>query len=201
MRTFMAALFASLACITFSANAETLHLGSKIPLAQVKMKNVDGKDLSIDDVAGLKGTLVIFSCNHCPYVKAWHSRLIDIGNSYQKKGIGVIFINSNDPNIYAEDSFAAMQEQAKESGYQFPYVFDDTSDVARAFSATHTPEAFLFDKDGKQVYHGAIDDDKDIEKVTKQYLRDALDALIDGKIIPVNETKSVGCSIVYKPKA
>ncbi len=181
--------------------AEGLKLGEKAPLAAVKMKNVDGREISIADAAGEKGTLVVFSCNHCPYVKAWESRLVEIGNSYPEKGVGVIVINPNDPSAYATDSFDAMKAQARGKGYQFPYVVDATSDVARAFGATRTPEAFLFDQGGKLVYHGAIDDDADAKKVTKNYLRDALDALIHGKEIAVAETKFVGCGIKLRPKA
>ncbi len=195
LKSLLAILF-----VCSSMQAESLNLGSSIPQATVKMKNIDGKSLSIDDIKGTKGTLVIFSCNHCPYVKAWQSRFVALGNSYQKKGIGVIAINPNDPAVYPEDSYEVMQERARDNQYQFPYVVDATSDVARAFGATHTPEAFLFDSEGRLVYHGAIDDDLQIDKVTKQYLSDALDALIDGKPIPTPETKSVGCGIKMRAK-
>jgi thiol-disulfide isomerase/thioredoxin len=187
--------------LSVSANAASLKLGELAPMAGVKMKNVDGKEASIADVAGKNGTLVVFTCNHCPFAKAWEGRLAEIGNAYKEKGVGVIAINANDPSAFPEDSFDVMQQRAKEKGYQFPYAVDGTSDIARAFGATRTPEAFLFNKDGKLVYHGAIDDDQDATKVTKNFLRDALDALIDGKTIPVSETKFIGCSIKYRPKA
>jgi thioredoxin-related protein len=165
------------------------------------MKNVDGRDLSIADVAGEKGTLVVFSCNHCPFVKAWEGRIAQIGNTYKGKAVGVIVINSNDPAEYAEDGFGEMQKRAKKLGFEFPYVVDATSDVARAFGATRTPEAFLFDKESKLVYHGAIDDNKKGDDVEKHYLRDALDAVIAGKEVPIKETKFVGCSIKFRPKS
>jgi peroxiredoxin len=200
-RLIVACFVASLVLTAASTNADSLKLGDKAPMTDVKMKNVGGKDVSIADVVGKNGTLVVFSCNHCPFAKAWESRMVEIGNACLKQGVGAITINSNDPTAFKEDSFEVMQQHAKEKGYQFPYVVDATSDVARAFGATRTPEVFLFDKNGKLVYHGAIDDDSDAKKVTKTFLRDALDALASGKAIPVSETKFIGCSIKYRPKA
>jgi peroxiredoxin len=197
----VASVGACLLLASVTAKAAAPKLGDKAPMTDVKMKNVDGKDVSIADVAGKNGTLVVFSCNHCPFAKAWENRMVEIGNACLKQSVGAITINSNDPTAYKEDSFDVMQQRAKEKGYQFPYVVDATSDVARAFGATRTPEAFLFDKDGKLVYHGAIDDDQDAKKVTKNFLRDALDALVSGKPIPVSETKFIGCSIKYRSKA
>lgn len=184
-----------------SAFAEGLKIGDKAPATSVKMKSVNGSEVSIADVAGKEGTLVIFSCNHCPFVKAWEGRIAEIGNAYKDKGFGVIIINSNDPTEYAEDSFDEMQKRAEKLGLKVPYVVDATSDVARAFDATRTPETFLFDKDGKLVYHGAIDDSKKASDVEKHFLRDALDALIAGKSVSVQETKFVGCGIKFRPKA
>jgi peroxiredoxin len=184
-----------------SAFAEGLKIGDKAPMTTVKMKNVDGSEVSVADVAGKEGTLVIFSCNHCPFVKAWEGRITEISNAYKDKGVGVIIINSNDPTEFAEDSFEQMQKRAQKLGLKVPYVVDATSDVARAYGATRTPEAFLFDKEGKLVYHGAIDDSKNAADVEKHFLRDALDALLAGKPAPVQETKFVGCSIKFRPKA
>jgi peroxiredoxin len=183
------------------AKAGSLKLGDNAPQTAVKMKNVDGREISIADIAGGKGTLVIFSCNHCPFVKAWEGRIAEISNAYKDKGVGVIIINSNNPTDYAEDSFDQMQKRTEKLGLKVPYVVDATSDVARAFGATKTPEAFLFDKDGKLVYHGAVDDSKKASDVEKHFLRDALDALLAGKNVPIQETKFVGCSIKFRPKA
>ena len=102
--------------------------------------------------------LVVFTCNACPYAKAWEERIVALGNEYRAQGIGAIAINANDPAIVAGDSYDGMQEVAKERNLQFPYVVDAGSQVARAFGATRTPEAFLFDAEGKLVYHGTIDD-------------------------------------------
>ena len=184
-----------------TGEAAALPLGDTAPMATVKMKSVDGKEISIGEAAGPKGTLVIFSCNHCPFVKAWETRIAEIGNAYPKKGVGVIVINPNDPTAYAEDDYAEMQQRAKQRGFEFPYVVDATSEVGRAFGATRTPEAYLFDQTGKLVYHGTIDDNyQDAGKAKEHFLKDALDALIAGKEIPVKETKAVGCSIKFRPK-
>ena len=194
-------LLALVVSMTVATSAFGLNIGDKAPSTNVKMKNVDGHELSIADVAGKEGTLVIFSCNHCPFVKAWQGRIASIGNVAKAKGVGVIIINPNDPAAYAEDSFGEMQKRAKELGFTFPYVVDATSDVARAYGATRTPEAFLFGKDGKLVYHGAIDDSKEADQVAKRFLQDAVDAVIAGKDIPVKETKFVGCGIKFRTKA
>ncbi len=173
-----------------------LAIGDTAPDADVKMKSVDGRQLSIKDVAGPKGTLVIFSCNHCPWVHAWEERLVAIANAAPEQGVGVIVVNSNDPAEYPGDDFKGMQERARVKGYRFPYVMDATSRVGRAFGATRTPEAFLFDAAGKLVYHGAIDDNaEDAAKVTKPYLRNAVDAVVAGNKPAIAETKAIGCSI------
>ena len=182
-----------------AAHAGALAIGSAIPSADVKMKNVDGKDLSIGDVKGASGTLVVFTCNHCPFAKMWESRIVELGNTYQAKGIGVIAVNANDPKVAPDDGYESMQARAKEKGFGFPYVVDGTSGVAKAFGAAKTPEAFLFDKEGKLVYHGAVDDNgQEPDKVAKPYLKDALDAVSGGKAVPVSETKSIGCSIKFR---
>jgi hypothetical protein len=135
-----------------------LALGAKAPMASTKMKTAGGKEVSIADVKGAKGTLVVFTCNACPWAKKWETRIVELGNDAGTKGIGMIAINSNDPNVNADDSYAVMQTRAKERGMKFAYAYDATSNIARAFGATRTPEAFLFDKNGKLVYHGTIDD-------------------------------------------
>lgn len=176
-----------------------LPIGATIPMLDVAMKNVDGKELNLKSVVQPEGTLVVFTCNHCPYAKRWESRIIELGNAYAAKGIGVVAINANDPVAYPDDSFEAMQVRAKEKGMEFPYVVDATSNVARAFGATKTPEAFLFDKNGKLVYHGAIDDNgEEPSKVENAYLKLALDAVLSGSAVAVKETKSIGCGIKFR---
>jgi thiol-disulfide isomerase/thioredoxin len=178
-----------------------LALGSPVPaaVAKTKMKNVDGKMLSLADVTGKAGTLVVFTCNHCPFAKAWEERIVELGNTYAAKGIGVVLVNANDPTTHPDDGFEQMQARAKSRGMKVPYVVDDTSGVARAFGASVTPEAFLFDKAGKLAYHGTIDDNRqDAGKVKAHYLKDALDAVVAGKAPAVPETKGLGCSIKYR---
>jgi peroxiredoxin len=195
----LAAAFVIVGLAAGSQPGVALTLGDRAPAAEVKMKSVDGRELTIREVAGAKGTLVIFSCNHCPWVKAWEQRLAELGNACKAKGVGVIVVNPNDPAAYPEDSFEGMQERAKARGFQFPYVVDSTSGVARAFGATRTPEAFLFDASGALVYHGAIDDNaEDATKVTKRYLGDALDAVAAGSRPAVAESKAIGCSIKFR---
>lgn len=185
------------AAISLSA-AFALGIGEKAPSTGVKMKNVDGRLISIKEAAGEKGTLVVFSCNHCPYVKAWQERIAAIGNAALERSIGVIVINSNDPKAYSEDGYEEMRERAGQLRFNFPYVVDKTSDVARNFGATRTPESFLFAKDGTLVYHGAIDDSQKPDEVQQRFLQDAIDAVVAGKEVPVKETKSVGCSIKFR---
>ena len=178
-----------------------LAIGGAIPSADIKMMNVDGKEISIAEAKGAKGTLVVFSCNACPWAKAWETRIVEAGNTYMKKGVGVIVVNSNDPSVVADDGFDQMKARAKQRGMKFAYVVDATSDVARAFGATRTPEAFLFDAEGKLVYHGTIDDNaKEPGKVKERYLVNALNAVSAGKAVAVQETKSLGCSIKFRGK-
>jgi peroxiredoxin len=193
-QTFLTAVL-----VSSLASAWALELGDVAPKSDVKMKNVDGKEISIADVKGEKGTLVIFSCNHCPFVVAWEERIGKLGNEFQKRGVGVIQINSNDPAKSAGDSYEGMVKRAKDRGFAFPYVVDADSGVARAFGATRTPEAFLFDAAGKLVYHGTIDDNhKDAAAAKEHYLKDALEAVVAGKEIAIKTTKAVGCGIKFR---
>ena len=180
---------------------KTLAIGDAAPMTDVKLANVNGKSVTIADVKGKNGTLVVFTCNACPFAKAWETRIVELGNTYAKKGIGMIAINANDPAVQAEDAFAVMQSRAKDRGMKYPYVVDATSNVARAFGATRTPEAFLFDASGKLVYHGAIDDNKEADQVKERYLHDALEATAAGKQVVTAETKSMGCSIKFHKSA
>jgi len=185
-----------------AASPTPLALGQPAPLRDVAMKNVDGSDISIADVAGRKGMLVLFTCNHCPWVKKWQTRIASIGNAAASRGLGVIAINSNDPAAYPEDAPDEMKARAKQLGFRFPYVVDATSDVARAFGATHTPEAYVFDARGRLVYHGGVDDNASDEKAVKQpWLRQAVEAVAAGKAVPLAETKALGCSIKFREKS
>lgn len=179
-----------------AAREKPLPIGAQMPLADRDMKNVDGDEVSLSEVAGDKGTLVVFTCNHCPWAQAWHDRIVAIGNTFPEKGVGVIAVNSNDPAEHAVDGFEGMQKRAEATGMEFPYVVDEHSRLARAFGASRTPEAYLFDEAGELVYRGAIDDNaKEPEQVEHRYLKNALQALVAGEPIPVAESKALGCSI------
>jgi len=184
--------------LLLAAPAAALELGAAAPKAEVKMRNVDGREVSIVEIAGKQGTLVVFTCNHCPWAKAWEERLAALGNAYAARGIGVIAINANDPKANADDGFDGMVARAKARGFQFPYVVDSGSTVARAFGAERTPEVYLFDASGKLVYQGTVDDNAENAAAAKQhYLRDALEAVASGKPVAVAETKALGCSIKF----
>lgn len=196
--TWVALATAALMLLLLPA-AYALELGASAPLADKQMKNVDGSMVSIASSAGQKGTLVIFSCNHCPWVVAWQDRMAEIGNAAMKQGVGVVMVNPNDPEAYPTDDFEGMVKRAKEVGYEFPYVVDDDSGVAKAFGAKHTPEAYLFDSEGRLVYHGTIDDNaQNPDQVQKRYLKDAIDAVVAGNPVPNPETKALGCSIKFR---
>jgi len=201
MATLIAVVGAAAGGAGAAESAGGLALGAKVPaaVAKTKMKNVDGKMLSIADVTGKAGTLVVFTCNHCPFAKAWEERIVELGNTYAAKGIGVVLVNANDPAMHPDDGFEEMQARAKSRGMKVPYVVDDTSGVARAFGASVTPEAFLFDKAGKLAYHGTIDDNRqEPDKVKARYLKDALEAVAAGKKPAVPETKGLGCGIKFR---
>jgi peroxiredoxin len=184
------------------AGPTPLALGSTIPMADAKLKNVDGKDVTLAGVKGAKGTLVVFTCNACPWAKKWEMRVAKIGNDAVKRGIGVIAINSNDPGKNPEDGYDVMQARAKQRGMKFAYAVDGSSDLARAFGANRTPEVFLFDAAGKLVYHGAIDDNADDAKAVKAaYLQDAVVAVAAGKSVAMAKTKALGCTIKFRGKS
>ena len=175
---------------------DPLLIGSLMPKADVKMMNVDGSLVNLKDAMGSNGILVMFSCNTCPYVIKNQQRTIAINDFAKKNNLGVILLNSNEANRGGEDSREAMRNYAEGQKYNWPYVIDKNHALADAFGANRTPEVFLFDKNAKLVYHGAIDDNPtDGNAVTRQHLREAIKELSAGKDITVKETRSVGCAI------
>jgi peroxiredoxin len=184
------------------ATPASLALGATAPMSGERMRNVDGKDVTLRTAKGKKGLLVVFSCNSCPWAKAWEERIVELGNEYSKQGIGVVMVNPNDPGQQPEDRYEVMQQRAKQRGMKFPYAVDATSGVAKAFGATKTPEAFLFDASGKLVYKGAIDDNaKQPDQVQVRYLKDALDAVVAGVTPATAESKAIGCTIKFRKGA
>lgn len=180
------------------AAVKRLAPGAKLPEAERAMKNVDGAQVRIADVRGPKGTLVVVTCNHCPWSKAWEGRIAALGRDYADRGVGTIALNPNDPAVHPTDSFVHMQERAAELQLAFPYVVDAGGVVTRALGASKTPEVFLFDAEDTLVYVGAVDDEpKDPAGVGRRYLQDALDALVTGAEVPLAETRALGCSIAF----
>lgn len=167
-----------------------------MPKADLKMKNTANKSVSMKDVKKDNGVLVMFSCNTCPYVVKNQQRTLAISEFADKNKVGVIILNSNEAYRGNEDSFGAMQSYAKEQGYKWNYVVDQNHEVADAFGANRTPECFLFDKNLKLVYHGAIDDSpSDVTAIKRIHLQEAITELVAGKDVTVKESRSVGCSI------
>lgn len=164
-----------------------------------KLKNVDQKMVSFSDYADAKGFIVVFTCNHCPYAKAYESRIISLDQKYASKGYPVIAINPNDPKVEPTDNFEAMQVRAKEKGFTFPYLFDDGQKVYPQYGATKTPHVFLLNKEnGKNIvrYIGAIDDNyADANDVSNKYVEAAVDALLANQPIAQTTTVAIGCSI------
>jgi thioredoxin-related protein len=176
---------------------EMLSIGSKAPKADVKMEDISGKKLSLTDIKKEKGLLVIFSCNTCPFVLAWEDRYPALGELCTKNNIGMVLINSNEARRSGVDSKEEMQKHASEKNYNCAYVIDEKSELANAFGAKTTPHVYLFDKDMKLVYRGAIDDSEGREenKPREFFLTNAIENLSAGKPITPSETKQVGCSI------
>ncbi len=163
------------------------------------LPGVDGKRYGLKDFASETALVIFFSCNHCPYVQAYEDRVIELQNEFRSKGVRFIAINSNDASNYPDDSFDNMVARAQQRKFNFVYLRDDSQDVARAYGATHTPHLFVFDKERKLRYTGRIDDNwQEPAKVTKRYLRDALNALTQGKAPAEAETFAIGCTIKWK---
>lgn len=188
---------AAIAFMAFKSISEPLPIGATLPNAETKMKDISGKEVSFKDAARKNGLLVMFSCNTCPIVKKYQSRTLESAKFAASKDIGVILLNPNEATRNSGDSFDDMKAYAKEQGYDFSYVVDENSAMADAFGATRTPEVFLFDKDNKLVYHGAIDSNQDGEndESTRKHLKIAIEQLVAGKAIETTKTRSVGCTI------
>lgn len=173
-----------------------LEIAAQMPKGDLKMKDVSEKEITLNEKKDKNGLLVIFTCNTCPYVILYQDRIKEGILQATRSGFGVVLVNSNEAYRGNEDSFDAMKKFAETNKYKVPYVVDANSELADAFGASKTPHIFLFDKDGKLAYKGAIDDNaKDANAVTQYYLRDALKSLATGKPVAVTSSKSIGCSI------
>lgn len=163
-----------------------------------QLKGVDGKSHSLKDFGDRKALVVVFSCNHCPYVRDYEDRMVQIQRDYTPKGVTLVAINSNDDRGYPEDSFENMIRRSKDKGFNFPYLRDETQEIARKYGAICTPHIFAFDHARMLQYKGRIDDNRNATSVTSTDLRNALDAMLSGRKPMVQETRPFGCSIKWK---
>jgi len=178
--------------------AKELELGSTLPLSEIKMADISGKDVSLKDAKGENGLLVIFSCNTCPWVIAWEDRYVSLANEFKPLGVGIIAVNSNEKQFDSVDSMSEMQDHARKFGYNFYYTMDEGAVLAREFGATRTPHIYLFDQNDKLVYRGAIDDNaRKPDQVENTYLADAIDNMLAGTKIDPAVTKALGCGIKF----
>jgi peroxiredoxin len=175
-----------------------LALGTSAP--DFKLPDTNGKTVSLADFKNAPALLVLFICNHCPYVKHIRAGLAQLARDYAPKGVGIVGISSNDVANYPADSPARMKEEVKSAGYLFPYLYDETQAVAKAYRAACTPDIYLFDKNQKLVYRGQMDDSRPSngQPVTGKDLRAALDAVLAGQAVSPNQRASVGCNIKWK---
>jgi peroxiredoxin len=173
-------------------------LGQRAP--EFSLTNVDGKTVSLSDFEGKRGLLVIFMCNHCPFVIHLRSALAAFAKEYQAKGLAIVGINSNDVSTYPDDSPERMKAEAKSAGYTFPYLFDESQEVAQEYGAACTPDFFLFDSGRRLVYRGQFDDSRpgNSKPITGADLRAACDAVLAGKPVPAAQKASIGCNIKWK---
>ena len=166
------------------------------------LKGTDDKFYSLKDFTDAKGFIVIFTCNHCPYAKAYESRILNLDAKYKSLGFPVIAINPNDPSVQAEDSFDEMKLRAKEKGFTFPYLMDEGQKIYPQYGATKTPHVYILQKENNKnivKYIGAIDNNHENENdVTEKYVELAIDSLLEGKEIATKETKAIGCTIKTK---
>lgn len=188
-----------LGLLSFNISNNTFKIGEEAPA--FTLKNIDGNMVSLNDYSDTKGVIVVFTCNHCPFAKAYEQRIIDLHKKYEGT-YPVVAINANDPQNYPEDSFKGMQKRAKQKGYPFPYLHDETQEVAKAYGASKTPEIFLLEKIGDKYilkYKGTIDDNyEDGEKAKEKYVENAIASLEKGQAPSPAETRAVGCSIKWK---
>ena len=177
-------------------NDKRLAIGAVAP--DFNLPGVDGKDHSLQSFSSHPIVVVIFSCNHCPYVQAYEDRMIALQHLYRDKGVALVAINANETENHPEDTFEKMVTRSRSKGFNFPYLRDETQKIADAFGAHYTPEIFLFDSKRRLQYTGKIDDHwQDANQVKVQHLRDAIESLLSGRPIGDPETNAIGCTIKW----
>ena len=163
------------------------------------LKNVDGKMVALADQKDVKGYIVVFTCNDCPYAMAYEDRVIALHKKYASQGFPVIAINSNDKTVAPADSYDNMKKRVQEKNIPYAYLYDETQEIAKAYGATRTPHVFVLDQDRVVRYIGAIDDNsEEPSEVKEKYVENAVEALLAGKEVPVKQTKAIGCGIKWK---
>ncbi|WP_315052962.1 thioredoxin family protein [Chryseobacterium indoltheticum] len=213
IKTFVAAAIIGLSSLSFTAiNKNNEEPKPKVSsskgyevgdvAADFKLKNIDGKMVSLSDFKKAKGFIVVFTCNNCPYAKKYEDRIVALDKKYKDAGYPVIAINPNDPNVQPEDGFQQMITRAKEKGFTFPYLVDEGQMVYPQYGATKTPHVFILQKEGSKnivKYIGAIDNNyDDPNDVSEHYVQDAMDALLSGKPVANVKTVAIGCTIKVK---
>ncbi|MBW8522038.1 thioredoxin family protein [Chryseobacterium chendengshani] len=183
-----------------SSSAKGYEVGDEA--ADFKLKNIDGKMVSLSDFKKAKGFIIVFTCNHCPYAKKYEDRIVALDKRYESQGYPVIAINPNDPNVQPEDGYQQMITRAKEKGFTFPYLLDEGQKIYPQYGATKTPHVFVLQKEnGKNIvkYIGAVDNNyEDPNDVSERYVEDAVDALVKNQPIKMNKTVAIGCTIKVK---
>ena len=175
-----------------------LSIGDQAP--DFELPDTDGDSHSLLEGNGWPATAVVFTCNHCPYALAWHDRILDVARDYAERGVRVLCVNPNDEERYPADSFDAMKERVQaDGGWPSPYLHDDSQEVARGFGAKTTPDVFVVDGEGRVRYRGAPDADYQDPDRNAEFLRGALDAVLEGRDPDPAETDPVGCSVKWKP--
>lgn len=215
LKILMAAFIAGLGLLSFTAanhdkdkpqkvNASAPAKGYEVgdAAADFKLKNIDGKMVSLSDFKSAKGFIVVFTCNHCPYAKKYEDRIVELDKKFKDQGYPVIAVNPNDPNVQPEDGYKQMIERAKQKGFTFPYLVDEGQKIYPLYGATKTPHVFVLQKEnGKNIvkYIGAIDNNyENPNDVSEYYVQDAVNALIKGEPVKMTKTVAIGCTIKVK---
>jgi peroxiredoxin len=192
--------FLAAALAAFAPAKNGYEVGDRV--ADFKLKNVDGKMVSLADFKSAKGFIVVFDCNTCPVSKAYNERIQALNDKYASKGYPLIAINPNSPDVSSGDSYEGMVKYAKKKGYQFPYLYDESQSVVRQFGPTNTPHVYVLKRDGndfKVAYIGAIDDNtRDGSAASRKYVEAAVDELLAGKSVSTSKTKAVGCGVKWR---